>query len=87
MRPVLLFDEAVLLTNTALSKEKYDSIRRVYVICDKDKVLKEEQFQRLLIKNNSSDEVQTIHDAGHMVMFSKPRELCSCLVIISQKYH
>ncbi|WMV18399.1 hypothetical protein MTR67_011784 [Solanum verrucosum] len=87
VRPVPLFDESVLLTNTTLSKEKYGSVHRVYVVCDKDKVLKEEQFQRWLIKNNPPDEVQMIHDAGHMVMFSKPRELCSCLVMISQKYH
>ncbi|KAG5614737.1 hypothetical protein H5410_014561 [Solanum commersonii] len=87
VRPVPLFDESVLLTNTTLLKEKYGSVHRVYVVCDKDRVLKEEQFQRWLIKNNPPDEVQMIHDAGHMVMFSKPRELCSCLVMISQKYH
>ncbi|XP_055828523.1 methyl jasmonate esterase 1-like [Solanum dulcamara] len=87
VRPVPLFDESGLLTNTALSKEKYGCVHRVYVVCDKDNVLKEEELQRWLIKNNPPDEVELIHDADHMVMFSKPRELCSCLVMISQKYH
>lgn len=87
VRPVPLFDDSTLLTDTALSKEKYGSVRRIYVVCDKDNVLKEEPFQRWLIKTNPPDEVELIHDADHMVMFSKPRELCSCLDMISQKYH
>ncbi|XP_004234677.1 methyl jasmonate esterase 1 isoform X2 [Solanum lycopersicum] len=87
VRPGPWFDESVLLANTTLSKEKYGSVHRVYVVCEKDIVLKEQQFQRWLIKNNPPDEVHMIQDAGHMVMFSKPRELSSCLVMISQKYH
>ncbi|XP_069150964.1 methyl jasmonate esterase 1-like isoform X2 [Solanum lycopersicum] len=87
VRPVPFFDESVLLTNTELSKEKYGSVHRVYVVCEKDNVLNEQQFQRWLINNNPPDEVHMIQDAGHMVMFSKPRELCSCLVMISQKCH
>ncbi|XP_059283221.1 methyl jasmonate esterase 1-like isoform X2 [Lycium ferocissimum] len=87
VRPVPLFDESALLKNTTLSKEKYGSVHRVYIVCDKDNVLKEEQFQRWLIKNNPPDEVVLINDADHMVMFSKPRELCFCLVMISHKYH
>ncbi|MCD7470788.1 hypothetical protein HAX54_010907 [Datura stramonium] len=87
VRPVPLFDESGLLMNTALSEEKYGSVRRVYVVCDKDNVLKEKQFQRWLIKNNPPDEVELMYNADHMVMFSKPRELCSCLVMISQRYH
>ncbi|XP_049394785.1 methyl jasmonate esterase 1-like [Solanum stenotomum] len=87
VRPGPWFDESVLLINTALSREKYGSVRHVYVVCEKDNMLKEEQFQRWLIQNNPPDEVQMIHGVGHMVMFSKPRELSSCLVMISQKYH
>lgn len=87
MRPVPLFDESILLANTTLSKEKYGSVHRVYVVCDKDNVLKEQQFQKWLINNNPPDEVQIIHNADHMVMFSKPRDLSSCLVMISQKYY
>ncbi|NP_001233813.1 methylesterase [Solanum lycopersicum] len=87
VRPVPLFDESILLANTTLSKEKYGSVHRVYVVCDKDNVLKEQQFQKWLINNNPPDEVQIIHNADHMVMFSKPRDLSSCLVMISQKYY
>ncbi|XP_009773740.1 methyl jasmonate esterase 1-like isoform X2 [Nicotiana sylvestris] len=87
VRPVPLFGESSLLKDSTYTNEKYGSVRRVYVVCDKDNVLKEEQIQRWLIKNNPPDDVELIHDADHMVMFSKSRELCSCLLMISQKYH
>nr|ABY59789.1 methyl jasmonate esterase [Nicotiana attenuata] len=87
VRPVPLFDESSLLKDSTFTNEKYGSVRRVYVVCDKDNVLKEEQLQRWLIKNNPPDDVEFIHDADRMVMFSKPRELCSCLLMISRKYH
>lgn len=39
-----------------------------------------------MIKNNPTDEVKVIADSDHMVMFSKPQELCSCLLEIAKNY-
>ncbi|XP_050291595.1 methyl jasmonate esterase 1-like isoform X2 [Quercus robur] len=45
-----------------------------------------EDFQRWMIENNPADEVKVITGSDHMVMFSKPKELCSCLQEIAEKY-
>ncbi|KAK6128893.1 hypothetical protein DH2020_037361 [Rehmannia glutinosa] len=83
VRPVGLFDN--LLEEGALSKENYGSVRRVYVICDGDKILKQD-FQEWLIEKNPTDEVKVISGADHMVMFSKSQELCACLQQLANKY-
>ncbi|OMP02126.1 putative Polyneuridine-aldehyde esterase precursor [Corchorus olitorius] len=70
----------------AVTKEKYGSVRRVYIVCNEDKILTED-FQRWMIANNPPDEVKLIPDSDHMPMFSKPYELCSCLEEIAEKYH
>ncbi|XVF15638.1 hypothetical protein REPUB_Repub09cG0171600 [Reevesia pubescens] len=70
---------------TAVTKERYGSVRRVYIMCDKDNLIKED-LQRWMIENNPPDEVKLISDSDHMVMFSKPNELCSCLQEIAEKY-
>ncbi|XP_019190274.1 PREDICTED: methylesterase 3-like isoform X3 [Ipomoea nil] len=70
----------------ALSEEKYGSVKRVYVVCGKDKSLKEE-YQRWLIQMNPTHEVCVIPHADHMPMFSQPHQLSSCLQLISHKYH
>ncbi|KAL3526730.1 hypothetical protein ACH5RR_011386 [Cinchona calisaya] len=85
MRPIALFDDPNLSKEIALSNENYGLVRRVYVVADKDNVLKED-FQRWMIEKNPVDEVKEIHNSDHMVMLSKPRELCSCLEQISQNY-
>nr|XP_023926575.1 polyneuridine-aldehyde esterase-like isoform X1 [Quercus suber]XP_023926576.1 polyneuridine-aldehyde esterase-like isoform X1 [Quercus suber] len=46
----------------------------------------EEDFQRWMIENNPADEVKVITGSDHMVMFSKPKELCLCLQEIAEKY-
>ncbi|EOX91291.1 hypothetical protein QUC31_003035 [Theobroma cacao] len=70
---------------TAVTKEKYGSVRRVYIVCNKDNIIRED-FQRWMIGNSPPDEVKLIADSDHMVMFSKPNELCSCLQEIAEKY-
>ncbi|XWS33673.1 hypothetical protein CRYUN_Cryun22dG0102900 [Craigia yunnanensis] len=70
---------------TALTREKYGSVRRVYIMCNNDKVM-DEDFQRWVIENNLPDDVIMILDSDHMVMFSKPLELCSSLEEIAEKY-
>ncbi|KAM4118010.1 hypothetical protein ACB094_02G168400 [Castanea mollissima] len=86
VRPFRLYgDNALLLKESELTKEKYGSVRRVYIVCDQDNIIKED-YQRWMIKNNPADEVKVITGSDHMVMFSKPKELCSCLQEIAEKY-
>lgn len=86
VRPVGVFhgDEDFLNEN-ALTKQNYGSVRRAFVVCEKDNILKKE-FQEWLIENNPPDEVMVISGADHMPMFSKPDELCMYLQDIAGKY-
>lgn len=80
VRPHPVFhDKPKLLEDTALTKENYGSVRRVYVVIEEDNVVKE-SFQRWMIENNPVDEVRVISGADHMVMLSKPKELTICLL-------
>ncbi|RVX23967.1 methyl jasmonate esterase 1 [Vitis vinifera] len=85
MRPTKLFRGENLLKETTVTKEKYGTIRRVYIVCDKDNILKED-FQRWMIKNNPSDEVKVIMGSDHMPMFCKPLDLCAYLYEIVESY-
>ncbi|KAK6128894.1 hypothetical protein DH2020_037362 [Rehmannia glutinosa] len=84
-RPVGLFGESDSLKKGALTKENYGSVSRVYVVCDRDKILKQ-GFQEWFIEKNPTDEVKIISGADHMVMFSKTQELCACLHQLANKY-
>ncbi|KAK4477495.1 hypothetical protein RD792_016721 [Penstemon davidsonii] len=85
IRPSPLFDDFHCSTKeTALKKENYGSVPRIYIVCDQDKVMKED-MQSWLIDNNPPDEVKVIKGSDHMVMMSKPQELCSCLQEIREK--
>lgn len=83
MRPFPLHDDGS--QNLMLTKDKYGSVTRIYVVCGQDKIINED-VQRWMIQNNPTDEVKIIADSDHMVMFSKPQELCSCLLEIARKY-
>ncbi|GLT39050.1 hypothetical protein SLA2020_132580 [Shorea laevis] len=86
LRPFAPYNNEAAPSNEAfLTKEKYGSVHRVYIICDQDKAVKED-FQRWIIEKNPTDEVKVIAGSDHMVMFSKPLELCSCLQEIADKY-
>ncbi|KAK6128664.1 hypothetical protein DH2020_037595 [Rehmannia glutinosa] len=54
---------------TALTKENYGSVPRVYIVCDEDNLMKD--MQRWLIDNNPPDEVKVINGSDHMAMMSK----------------
>ena len=86
VRPAPLFGHVEsFLKETELTKDKYGSVHRVYIVCDKDKTIKED-FQRWMIEHNPTDEVKVVNGSDHMVMFSKPMQLCSCLQVIAEKY-
>ncbi|ONM37249.1 salicylic acid-binding protein 2 [Zea mays] len=66
------------------SKERYGSVRRVYVVCTEDYAIVE-GFQRWMVDNSPVDEVKEIA-ADHVVMLSRPDELVRCLTDIADKY-
>ncbi|TQD95860.1 hypothetical protein C1H46_018498 [Malus baccata] len=57
-----------------LTKEKYGSVRRVFIVADQDHGIVLDA-QNYMIKNNPPNEVKVINGSDHMVMFSKPVEL------------
>ncbi|PSS30770.1 Methylesterase [Actinidia chinensis var. chinensis] len=69
-----------------LTEERFGSVTTVYIVCEEDGVMKEE-FQRWLIENSPPKEVRSMARAGHMLMLTKPIELCLCLQDIAVKYH
>ncbi|XP_031388341.1 methylesterase 10 [Punica granatum] len=83
IRPTRLFTEEMMAYG--LTEERYGSVKRVFVMCEEDEVIFVD-FQRFMIQNSPPDEVKTMKGAHHMVMLSKPRELCRCLGEIAAKY-
>ncbi|KAK3223027.1 hypothetical protein Dsin_010052 [Dipteronia sinensis] len=84
-RPLPLYDDEAMNEAMALTKDKYGSVHRVFIVCDRDNILQED-FQRWMIENNPTDDVKLISGSDHMPMFSKPKELCLCLQEIAEKY-
>ncbi|XP_027061065.1 polyneuridine-aldehyde esterase [Coffea arabica] len=83
-RPTLLLVDD-LGKEKPFSAEKYGSVKRAYILCKEDKTISLD-IQRSQIENIGMTEVKEIKDAGHMVMLSKPQELCQNLLEIAQKY-
>lgn len=72
--------------DSLLTEAKFGYVRRVYVECEGDVVMKE-GFQKWLIANSPPEEVKVISEAAHMVMFSKPEEFSQILQDIAEKYN
>ncbi|KAG4114825.1 hypothetical protein ERO13_D12G090300v2 [Gossypium hirsutum] len=85
VRHVGFFNDEESIKAVALTKEKYGTVPRVYIVCGKDNILKQD-FQRWIVESSPPNEVKLIPDSDHMIMFSKPKELCSCLEEIAKKY-
>ncbi|XP_055959543.1 methyl jasmonate esterase 1-like [Mercurialis annua] len=85
MRHMPFYEKSAVQNMITVTKEKYGTVPRIYVVCDQDLIIMED-FQRWMITNNPPDEVKIITGSDHMVMFSKPQELCSCLQEIAEKY-
>ncbi|GMN29878.1 hypothetical protein TIFTF001_002591 [Ficus carica] len=86
LRPFPLFtDEALVLKETKLTKDKYGSVRRVFIVCDQDLTI-DESLQRWMIERNPPTEVKIINGTDHMVMFTRPLKLFSYLGEIAEKY-
>lgn len=86
MRDFPLFNNKELVTKQVkLTKERYGSVPRVFIVCDQDYII-EESFQRWMIERNPPHEVKVVNGTDHMVMFSKPLKLFSYLGEIAEKY-
>ncbi|KAM7490601.1 hypothetical protein LguiA_033522 [Lonicera macranthoides] len=85
VRPCPSFQDQKSVKEILLTKENYGSVHRIYIMCGQDKGLHME-LQRYMIEKNQPNEVMEICDADHMVMYSKPQELCSYLLEIVEKY-
>lgn len=84
MRPSPTFvDSSADYDELLVTKERYGSVHRVYVVCDQEN----DAVQRLMFENNPPDELKVISCSDHMVMFSKPHDLCSCLMEIGDNHH
>ncbi|RRT83420.1 hypothetical protein B296_00017725 [Ensete ventricosum] len=74
-----------LSNNMVLTEANYGSVRRAFIVCKQDKAMVED-YQRWLIERSPGAEVKEIDGADHMVMLSKPRELCNLLLEIADEY-
>ena len=87
LRPAPLFnDEELVLKQTKLTKGKYGSVRRVFIVCDQDLAI-DESLQRWMIERNPPNEVKVINGTNHMVLFTRPIKLFSYLGEIAEKYY
>nr|Q9SE93.1 RecName: Full=Polyneuridine-aldehyde esterase; AltName: Full=Polyneuridine aldehyde esterase; Flags: Precursor [Rauvolfia serpentina]AAF22288.1 polyneuridine aldehyde esterase [Rauvolfia serpentina] len=64
------------------STERYGSVKRAYIFCNEDKSFPVE-FQKWFVESVGADKVKEIKEADHMGMLSQPREVCKCLLDIS----
>lgn len=83
IRPSGLFMEQ-LSKEYLLTEGNFGSVKRVYVVCEEDKVMKEEFQRRMIESNGPTEAVKLVRGAGHMVMLSKPHELCQCLCEVAE---
>ncbi|KAK4416244.1 Salicylic acid-binding protein 2 [Sesamum alatum] len=79
-RPCCFFVDD-LSKKSPFSEKGYGSVKRVFIIVPEDKAVLP-HFQRWQIETCGAHQVKEIHDADHMVMLSKPKELCQCLLEI-----
>ncbi|KAF3943631.1 hypothetical protein CMV_029833 [Castanea mollissima] len=85
LRPLRLFSDEDLSKQLMLSTKKYGSVKRVYIIAGKDKVITRD-FQLWNIERNPPNDVVEIKGSDHMVMMSKTIELWSHIQGIAEKY-
>lgn len=84
MRPAPFLEEPSEKANS-FSNEGYGSVPRAFVVCNEDATVTVE-LQRWMIENAGVKEVKEIDGADHMPMFSKPQELCDCLLEIASNH-
>uniref|UniRef100_A0A0D3G6U4 AB hydrolase-1 domain-containing protein n=1 Tax=Oryza barthii TaxID=65489 RepID=A0A0D3G6U4_9ORYZ len=84
IRPANRFTGDALMRDAGLlTKERYGSTRRVFVVVEDDHAIPVE-FQRRMVAENPGVEVVDIAGADHMAMISKPAKLADLLVILAR---
>ncbi|XP_057762682.1 methyl jasmonate esterase 1-like [Arachis stenosperma] len=87
LRPTRVYgDQEMLREQTRVTRDKYGSVAKIYIVCEQDQVLKKD-FQLSMIEGNPEIEVKNIAEADHMPMFSKPQELFSYLHHIANTFY
>ncbi|KAI3808587.1 hypothetical protein L1987_24541 [Smallanthus sonchifolius] len=71
--------------DSLLTRDKYGSVSKVYVVCEGDCVM-DEEFQRFVIEDNPPNEIKTFPGAGHMIMLSKSKDVSFYLQEIATRY-
>ncbi|XP_020534997.1 salicylic acid-binding protein 2-like, partial [Jatropha curcas] len=86
VRPRRLFSEQDMSKELMLTWKNYGSVRKVFIISEQDMIIKKD-FQELMTKKNPPKEVLKMEGSDHMVMMSKPVDLCAFLLRIAVKYN
>ncbi|CAN4112276.1 unnamed protein product [Withania somnifera] len=84
VRPIYLYSPEDISKEMVLSRKRYGSVRRVFVMAAEDKVLIKE-LKQYMIEKNPPDEVEEISGSDHMPMMSKPLQLLTLLLSIAKK--
>lgn len=85
VRPLYLYDVEDISKEIVLSEKRYGSVKRVFIVAAESKGISKE-FQEWMIQNNPPDEVEEIEGSDHMVMMSKPQELLTVLMHITNSH-
>ncbi|KAL3685156.1 hypothetical protein R1sor_003178 [Riccia sorocarpa] len=76
---------APLVEPLTLTKEKYGSVRRFYIVVGKDHLFFPDTYQKPLIEANGPvEQVFDVKGGDHCVFFSKPKELTDLLIRITE---
>lgn len=82
-RPSSLFMHDVWKPEAKLSKERYGSVRSVYVICEEDQGIPQ-AFQQWMTENRGLNEVKELKGSDHMPMLCMPKKFCDSLLEIAE---
>ncbi|KAK4724705.1 hypothetical protein R3W88_027484 [Solanum pinnatisectum] len=86
VRPVYLYSVKDVSNEIVLSRKRYGSVKRVFIVAADDKLIKKE-FQKWMIEKNPPNEVEVIQGSDQMTMMSKPLQLFTNLQSIANKYN
>ncbi|WOG98714.1 hypothetical protein DCAR_0418059 [Daucus carota subsp. sativus] len=84
IRPVPIFRDEGSLKAAQLTIKKYGSIRRVFIVSERDLIFTE-RMQKEIISDYPPQDVKKVSGSDHMVMFSKPQELSSLLQTVAEE--
>ncbi|KAL3684499.1 hypothetical protein R1sor_002521 [Riccia sorocarpa] len=76
---------APLVEPLMLTKEKYGSVRRFFIVAGKDRLFDPDTYQKPMIEENGPvEQVFYLKGSDHCVFFSKPKEFTELLIHITE---